>query len=118
MREALETLIGSMGLSVMGFPSAEDFLNAATGPMFDCLILDNKLLGMTGLELQARLLTAGNRIPIIFMTAYFSEEERNKATGAGALAFLSKPFTERELFDAIAIALPGSEVKKDEVHEN
>jgi len=103
MREAIKTLIGSMGLSVEEFSSAEDFLNS--GRDSDCLILDVKMPGLGGLELQRRLAADNRRVPIIFITAHYSEEERMRAMQAGAVDFLSKPFTEQELLKAISAAL-------------
>ena len=105
MREALHTLIESMGLSAEEFSSAEDFLNSGRTEVFDCLILDVRMPGLGGLELQRRLAADHRRIPIIFITAHYSEEERTRALKAGAVDFLSKPFTEQELLNAIDASL-------------
>jgi len=104
MREAIKTLIGSMGLSVDEFSSAEDFLRSPDSQV-DCLILDMKMPGLSGLELQRRLVADNKHVPIIFITAHYSEEDRRKAMEAGAVAFLSKPFTEQELLNAISTSL-------------
>jgi FixJ family two-component response regulator len=104
MREAIKTLIDSMGLSVDEFSSAEDFLNSRPSQV-DCLILDVRMPGLGGLDLQRRL-AAGNRpVPIVFITAHYREDDRKRAMEAGAVAFLSKPFTEQELLNAISASL-------------
>jgi FixJ family two-component response regulator len=100
MREAIMSLIGAMGMSVEQFSSAEEFLNS--GPsLVDCLILDIRMPGLSGLQLQRRLLADKRSVPIVFITAQYLEPERKKAMAAGAVAFLSKPFTEQELLNAI-----------------
>ena len=105
MREAIKTLIGSMGLSVEEFSSGEDFLNSRRSQDSDCLILDVRMPGLGGLELQRRLVACNSPVPIVFITAHYSEEERTRAMEAGAVAFLGKPFIEQDLFDAIGAAL-------------
>ncbi len=105
MREAIKTLIGSMGLSVEEFSSAEDFLSSGRSQDSDCLILDVKMPGLGGLELQRRLAADNSRVPVIFITAHYSEEERTRAMEAGAVDFLSKPFSEQELLSAIGASL-------------
>jgi FixJ family two-component response regulator len=105
MREAIKTLINSIGLNVDEFSSAEDFLKSGLSQVFDCLILDVKMPGLDGLELQRRLAAANSTLPIIFITAHYSEDQRRRAMEAGAVAFLRKPFTEQELLDAIAASL-------------
>ena len=105
MREAIKTLIGSMGMSVEEFSSAEDFLYSGRSQVVDCLILDIRMVGLGGLELQRRLAADNRRIPIVFITAHYSEEERTRAMEAGAVDFLSKPFTEQELLNAISASL-------------
>jgi FixJ family two-component response regulator len=105
MREAVNTLIGSMGLHVEGFSSAEEFLDSGRSQVFDCLILDVRMPGLSGLELQNRLIAANRPVPIVFITAHYSEEARTMAMKAGAVDFLTKPFTEQELLNAIAASL-------------
>ncbi len=105
MREAIKTLIGSMGLSVEEFSSAEDFLNSRRSQDSDCLILDVRMPGLGGLELQRRLAADNCHIPIVFITAHYNEEERKRAMQAGAVDFLRKPFTEQELLKAIDASL-------------
>jgi FixJ family two-component response regulator len=105
MREALKTLIASVGFRVEQFSSPEDFLDSGQSRDFDCLILDVRMPGMGGLELQQRLAAAGSSVPIVFITAHYVEEEHAKAMAGGAIGFLTKPFTEEALLDAIAAAL-------------
>ena len=105
MREAIKTLIGSMGLSVEEFSSAEDFLNSGRSRDSDCLILDVRMPGLGGLELQRRLTADNCHLPIIFITAHYNEEERKRAMKAGAVDFLRKPFTEQELLKALSASL-------------
>jgi len=105
MREAINTLISSLGLSVDEFLSAEDFLKSGQVHAFDCLILDVRMPGLDGLELQRRLIAANITIPIVFITAHYSEDQRRIAMESGAIAFLRKPFTEQELLDAIDASL-------------
>jgi len=105
MRTAVRTLVESVGLTVEDFPSAEEFLSSGRSREPACLILDLRMPGMGGLELQRRLVASGCRLPIIFMTAHHSEAERARATAAGAVGFLSKPFSEDALFDAISSSL-------------
>jgi FixJ family two-component response regulator len=105
MRTAIKTLIESIGLSVEDFPSAEDFLNSGRSEVSACLILDLRMPGMGGLELQRRLAACGSTLPIIFITAHYSEAERAKAMEAGAVGFLSKPFSDDALFNAIRSCL-------------
>jgi len=105
MREAVKALIDSMGLSVEEFSSAEAFLNSGRSQAFDCLILDVRMPGLSGLELQRRLACDDCPVPIVFMTAHYGEEVRTRAMEAGAVDVLSKPFTEQELFNAIGKSL-------------
>jgi len=117
MREATKALIGSMGLSMEDFSSAEDFLNSGRSQVFDCLILDVMMPRLSGLELQQRLRADNQLVPIIFVTAHYTEKERMRAMEAGAVAFLSKPFTEQELFFAIGASLPMPKGMTDEASD-
>ena len=101
IREAIESLLRSVGFRVEGFASAEDFLRSEQLRDTACLILDVRMPGMSGLELQRQLATASSRIPIIFITAHGSEEARAQARQAGAVDFLNKPFSEEALLNAI-----------------
>jgi two-component system, NtrC family, response regulator AtoC len=101
IRKATKRLVESVGLSVADFSSAEEFL--ASGRPHDSagLILDVRLPGISGLELQSRLLDSDCHVPIIFITAHGDAEVRARALEAGAIDFLQKPFTEKALFKAL-----------------
>ena len=103
--EALESLLRSAGFDVESFGSARQFLASNRLADADCLILDVRMPGMSGLELQRELVAAGSRIAIIFITAHGGEAARAQALGAGAVSFLHKPFTEDALLDAVRAAL-------------
>lgn len=101
IRKATKRLIQSVGLRVEDFASAEEFLSSGRPKDSACLILDVRLPGMSGLELQSELATSEVTVPIIFITAHGDNETRAKALNAGAAAFLQKPFTEKSLFKSI-----------------
>jgi len=100
MRASLDNLVRSIGLRAQAFPSAESFL-ASPGLETVCLILDVRMPGMSGLDLQQRLAASRARVPIIFVTSHIDDDVRTRALEAGAVAFLYKPFREEELLDAI-----------------
>jgi FixJ family two-component response regulator len=105
MRESIKTLVELNGFSVEGFSSAEEFLLSKRSQESACLILDIHMPGMSGLELQRLLTRRNRRIPIIFVTARYSEEERARAIEAGAVDYLQKPFSDKALLNAIKSAL-------------
>jgi FixJ family two-component response regulator len=105
VRESLGGLIRSVGFGVMVFGSAEEFLTSDRLRDTDCLILDVRMPGMNGLELQRRLATNHFAIPIIFITAHGDEEARVRALNGGAVEYLLKPFSEEALLRAIDTAL-------------
>jgi FixJ family two-component response regulator len=105
LRRSLDSLVRSTGFRARGFASAEAFLESNQLSETDCLILDVCIPGMSGLELQTRLVVANSDVPIIFMTAYESGNQRTQALEAGAVAFLNKPFNEEDLLNAIDTAL-------------
>jgi FixJ family two-component response regulator len=102
MRVAIRTLLASFGMTVEEFASAEAFLNSDSGRSSDCLILDVRMPGLSGPELQRRLAAEDKRIPIIFITAYYTEEERTRAMSGGAVALLTNPINEEEFLNALA----------------
>jgi FixJ family two-component response regulator len=104
MRESLESLLKSMGFRVSVFLAAEDFLHARAAERTDCLILDVRLGGMTGPELQRELATDFPWLPIIFITAHGSEALRQRLLADGAVHCLLKPFSEEKLLAAVATA--------------
>ena len=108
LRNSLDNLLRSVGFRVQGFASAEAFLQAQHAPETACLLLDVRLPGMNGLELQRQLGGTHWRIPIIFITAYADDAMRTQALAAGAVAVLSKPCREEDLLHAIEAALTPS----------
>ena len=108
LRTSLDDLLQSVGFRVQGFASAEAFLQAPHAPEAACLLLDVRLPGMNGLELQRQLGGMHWRIPIIFVTAYADDDVRAHALAAGAIAVLSKPCREADLLYAIDVALKQS----------
>ena len=108
LRNSLDDLLQSVGFRVQGFASAEAFLQAQPAPETACLLLDVRLPGMNGLELQRQLGVLHWRIPIIFVTAYADDDVRAHALAAGAIAVLSKPCREADLLHAIDAALKHS----------
>ena len=107
-RSSLENLIRSVGLRAQGFSSAEAFLSSNQLHETGCLVLDVRMPGMSGPELQRQMAVANSPIPIIFITAHEDDDQRTQALEAGAVAFLHKPFYEEELLNAIDAALKDS----------
>jgi FixJ family two-component response regulator len=105
LREGLADLIHSVGLQAQTFEQAEDFVEHRRPDAAACLILDVRLPGLGGLDLQRVLAARGDDIPIIFITAHGDIPMSVRAMKAGAVEFLSKPFREQELLDAIGEAL-------------
>jgi len=108
LRNSLDDLVQSIGFGTQGFASAEAFLNSSQARDTACLILDVRMPGMNGLDLQRRIVAARWRIPIIFITSHADDDARARALEAGAVAFLHKPFREEELLNAIDAALKRS----------
>jgi len=107
IREAIQSLLRSVGFKAKTFASAEQFLQSDQIENTACLILDVRMPGMSGLELQRRLMATQCRIPIVFVTAHGDEEARSRALQEGAVEFLLKPFSEEALLNAIQAALLG-----------
>jgi len=105
VRKTTTLLIESFGFQARGFDSAEKFLTSGHVNDTSCLVVDILMPGMNGLQLQSQLTAAGNRIPIIFMTAQEDEESRRRAVQAGAIAFLNKPLKDVQLLQIIHSAL-------------
>jgi FixJ family two-component response regulator len=105
LRKAIKRLINAVGLSVEDFASAEEFLCSGRSQDAACLILDLRLPGMSGLELQSQLVAANYPVPTIFISANGDGQARVRALEAGAVDFLEKPFSEAALFNAINLAL-------------
>ena len=105
IRGSLGGLMKQAGLPALTFASAEEFLNSGEEKRTACLIADIRMPGMSGLELQAKLNEAHQRIPIIFITAQGDEKLRLQALRAGAVEFLTKPFDDQALLDSVRAAL-------------
>jgi FixJ family two-component response regulator len=105
VREGLSGLLRSFGFTANAFASAEEFLNSEQPKRADCLILDMRMPGMSGIELQRHLVANRYEIPVIFITAHEDEGMRARALGGGAGALLIKPFSEEALMNAIHAAL-------------
>ena len=108
LRASLQDLLGSVGLRVIAFASAQEFLRSPRPEVPSCLVLDVRLPGMDGLAFQRQLAAMHWRIPIIFVTAYTDDTVRARALAAGAVAVLSKPYREEDLLHAIEAALTPS----------
>jgi FixJ family two-component response regulator len=105
IRETLSSLIRSVGLRVQLFGSGKEFLESSRPDTESCLILDIRLRGMSGLDFQRKLGDSGIAIPIIFITGHGDIRMSVRAMKAGAIEFLTKPFRDQELLDAIHVAL-------------
>jgi len=105
VRKSTALLIESFGFRVATYESAESFLNSGYPGDVSCLIVDVRMPGMNGLDLQNHLAAAGSRVPIIFITAHEDKKIRRRAMEAGAVAFLSKPFSDEDLLQTIRSAL-------------
>jgi FixJ family two-component response regulator len=105
VRRAIRRLIGSVGLQVELFESAQEFLRSKRPDGPSCLVLDIRLPGISGLDFQRELAVANVPIPIIFITAHGNIPMTVRAMKAGAVEFLTKPFHDQDLLDAIHVAL-------------
>jgi FixJ family two-component response regulator len=105
MRDALASLLGSVALQVQCFASPTEFLDTRLGESPSCLILDVRMPGLSGLELQRMLARAERQIPIVFISAHGDIPMAVRAMKAGAVEFLPKPFRDEDLLDAIRQAL-------------
>jgi FixJ family two-component response regulator len=108
VRNSLDDLIRSIGFGTQGFSSADAFLSSNQARDTACLILDVRMPGMNGIDLQRQIVATNWRIPIIFITSHADDDARARALKAGAVAFLYKPFREEELLDALHAALKHS----------
>jgi FixJ family two-component response regulator len=105
IRDSTVRLIRSFGFRVEAFASAEEFGSSDYLEETACLILDVRMPGMDGLELQYHLSEAGERIPIVFITAHADDEQERRAMEAGAVGFLYKPFSQESLLQAVRSAI-------------
>ena len=111
MRNALKNLLRSVGLEAQLFASAQEFLDADRPDLPSCLILDVRLPGLSGLDLQRELSATNIHIPIIFITAHGDIPMSVRAMKAGAVEFLTKPFRDQDLLDAIHQSLVQDRVR-------
>jgi FixJ family two-component response regulator len=122
MRVALDNLLGSVGLDVRVFPSPQEFLRAERPDAPGCLVLDMRLPGMSGLAVQQQLASSGVAMPVIFISGHADVPTSVRAMKAGALEFLTKPFNDQELLDAVHAAIErdgasrGDAVRAAELH--
>jgi len=100
-RTFIDRLVGTIGLKGIPFASAEDFLKARLPDVPACLVLDVQMPGLSGLDLQRELARAGHHLPIVFMTGHGDIPMTVEAMKAGAVGFLSKPFRNQDLLDAV-----------------
>jgi FixJ family two-component response regulator len=105
VRESIESLVESAGYAPLVFPSAEEFLRSGILAGATCLITDVRMPGMDGIELQRRIRLERPEMPIIFISAHYDDETRQRALGGGAVDFLYKPFDAAHLLEAIQTAL-------------
>ena len=116
VRRGLGNLVRSVGLRAEVFASASEFLAAKRPDAPACLILDVRLPGLSGLDFQAELTKARNQIPIIFITGHGDIPMTVKAMKAGAIEFLTKPFRDQDLLDAVRIALERARATHESEH--
>jgi RNA polymerase sigma factor (sigma-70 family) len=114
LRESLRNLIRSVGLRVELFASAQEFLQSQQPDTPSCLVLDVRMPGLSGLDLQKQTSEAGLEIPIIFITGHGDVPMTVRAMKAGAVEFLTKPFRDQDLLDAIQQALERSRKAREQ----
>jgi FixJ family two-component response regulator len=114
VREALSSLIRSVDLVVETFGSATEFLRAKLPDAPSCLVLDVRLPGVSGLDFQGELARSGIHIPVIFVTGHGDIPMTVKAMKAGAVEFLTKPFRDQDMLDAIQVALERDRARREQ----
>lgn len=115
IRTSLEDLLASVGLTSMTFGSTREFVEAQRPDVPGCLILDVRMPGMSGLDFQDEMLRSEILLPVIFITAHGDVPMSVRAMKAGALEFLTKPFREQDLLDAIARGLRNDSGRREAV---
>jgi FixJ family two-component response regulator len=114
MREALQSLLTSVDLDVVLFGSVQELLKDSEHEGPCCMVLDVRLPGQSGLDLQDELIRQNNRLPIIFITGHGDIPMTVRAMKAGAVEFLAKPFRDQDLLDAVRVALERDRSRRDE----
>jgi RNA polymerase sigma factor (sigma-70 family) len=117
VRSSLRFLISTVGLQVESFDSADAFLHRKPPDAPSCLVLDVRLPGLSGLDLQRELAARNMRIPIVFVTGHGDIPMSVRAMKAGAVEFLTKPFHDQDLLDAIRIALERDRARRQQEKE-
>jgi RNA polymerase sigma factor (sigma-70 family) len=117
VRSSLKFLISTVGLQVESFDSADAFLHRKPPDAPSCLVLDVRLPGLSGLDLQRELAARNIRIPIVFVTGHGDIPMSVRAMKAGAVEFLTKPFHDQDLLDAIRIALERDRARRQQEKE-
>ncbi|MDP2577301.1 MAG: response regulator [Gemmatimonadota bacterium] len=117
VRQSLEMLIRAIGQSVETYASAGEFLDAYTSERPGCLVLDLRMPGMSGLELQEELGSRGSNLPVIFITAHGDVPTAVDAVKGGAIDFIQKPFRDQDLIEKIELALEQNERALEETAE-
>jgi len=117
VRRSIQGLLKSVGLRSETFGSARDFLASSSADGPSCLILDVRLPGLSGLDFQRQLANAGVQIPIIFITAHADVPMSVKAMKSGAVEFLTKPFHDQDLLDAVQQALERDRTRRQQQDE-
>ncbi|HXM66159.1 MAG TPA: response regulator [Candidatus Acidoferrum sp.] len=117
VRESLQELLDSVGLRSQSFGTAQEFLSSARGEGPSCLILDVRLPGISGLDLQHELKRGRISIPIIFLTAHADVPMSVKAMKSGAVEFLTKPFRHQDLLDAVQRSLTRARILREKERE-
>jgi RNA polymerase sigma factor (sigma-70 family) len=117
VRSSLKFLISTVGLQVESFDSADTFLHRKPPDVPSCLVLDVRLPGLSGLDLQRELAARNMRIPIVFVTGHGDVPMGVRAMKAGAVEFLTKPFRDQDLLDAIRIALERDRARREQEKE-
>jgi RNA polymerase sigma factor (sigma-70 family) len=117
VRSSLKFLLGTVGLQVESFESAEAFLQRKPPDVPSCLVLDVRLRGLSGLDFQGELASRNIRIPIVFLTGHGDIPMSVRAMKAGAVEFLTKPFRDQDLLDAIRVALDRDRARREQERE-
>lgn len=116
LRDAISSLLRSVGMRVAAYPSVAAFLAQPLQPVASCLLLDVRLQGVSGLDFQAELNRDGIALPIIFMTGHGDIPMSVRAMKAGAIDFLAKPFRDQDLLDAVNVALQADRARRQRDH--
>src|SRR5215831_13513810 len=112
LRDALESLFETIGLASRTYGAARDFLNADVADIPGCIVIDIRLPDMNGLEFQAQLTQAGVRLPVVMMTGYGDISMSVRAMKRGAVDFLTKPFRDQDMLDAVMTAIERDRLRR------